>query len=237
MAAESKSIFAGTVTTVPSVSVKVPSLTLAPGYRRYFVAAQVFIVLALLELALWTPSLAVRNRWVAVTAMTIVILTLVDRPSLRKLGLILPSGFGAALVLVISIAGAAFMVGMVSWAGGDIPVNPTWPNLHVAWEYVLWAMIQEFILQSFFYSRCEELFGSINAVWVTATLFAVAHLPSPVLTTATLIGALFFCEMFRRYRSIYPIGLVHGLLGLTIAMVTPDSLLHHMRVGIGYLTY
>jgi hypothetical protein len=43
--------------------------------------------------------------------------------------------------------------------------------------------------------------------------------------------------MFRRYRSIYPLGIVHAMLGLTIAMIMPDSLLHHMRVGIGYLRY
>jgi hypothetical protein len=27
------------------------------------------------------------------------------------------------------------------------------------------------------------------------------------------------------------------MLGLTIAFITPDTLLHHMRVGIGYLRY
>jgi len=105
------------------------------------------------------------------------------------------------------------------------------------WQYFVWALIQEFMLQSFFFTRCEELFGSSAAVWVTATLFASAHLPSPILTTFTLAGGLFFCEMFRRYRSIYPIGIVHAVLGLTIAVTVPDSLLHHMRVGIGYLRY
>jgi membrane protease YdiL (CAAX protease family) len=68
-------------------------------------------------------------------------------------------------------------------------------------------------------------------------LFVAAHLPSPILTTFTLVGGLFFCEMFRRYRSIYPIGIVHAVLGLTIAVTMPDSVLHHMRVGIGYLRY
>jgi hypothetical protein len=43
--------------------------------------------------------------------------------------------------------------------------------------------------------------------------------------------------MFRRYRSIYPIGIVHAVLGLTIAVTLPDSLLHNMRVGIGFLQY
>jgi membrane protease YdiL (CAAX protease family) len=97
--------------------------------------------------------------------------------------------------------------------------------------------MQEFVLHSFFFTRCEDLFGSAAAVWVAATLFAVAHLPSPLLTTFTLIASLFFCEMFRRYRSIYPIAIVHGVLGLTVALTMPDSLLHHMRVGIGYLRY
>jgi membrane protease YdiL (CAAX protease family) len=72
---------------------------------------------------------------------------------------------------------------------------------------------------------------------MASTLFAAAHLPNPVLTTATFIGALFLCEMFRRYRSIYSLAIVHAMLGLTIAITTPDSLLHHMRVGIGYLRY
>src|SRR5216684_1820269 len=122
-------------------------------------------------------------------------------------------------------------------AGGQVPANPTWPSIHLTWQYVVWALIQEFILQSFFFTRCEELFGGTAAVWVAATLFAAAHLPSPILTTFTLLAGLFFCEMFRRYRSIYPIGIVHAALGLTIAVTVPDSLLHHMRVGIGYLRY
>ncbi len=237
MAAESKTILAGTKAQVPSVTIRVPSLVVPWGYRRYFVWAQIVIAFLFMEFALWTGNMAVRNRWVAIAAVTIIALALVDRPSLDRLGLRLPTTLGAGLVIMISLGMAALMVGMVSWAGGDIPANPTWPNMHLAWQYLVWALVQEFILQSFFFTRCEELFGSHAAVWITATLFAAAHLPSPILTTFTLIAALFFCEMFRRYRSIYAIGMVHGLLGLTVSLTMPDSLLHHMRVGIGYLTY
>ena len=106
-----------------------------------------------------------------------------------------------------------------------------------AWKYALWALEQEFILQSFFYVRMESLLGSRRAVWGASLLFCVAHLPSPVLTLMSLIGGLLFCEMFRRYRNIFPLGLVHGALGLTIAASLPDRWLHHMRVGLGYLTY
>jgi membrane protease YdiL (CAAX protease family) len=235
MAVPTKTIPAGAAA-IP-LAFKVRSLPIATTYRRYFVWAQIIIAFLLLEFALWEPRLETRNRWVGVAAITILVLALIDRASLERLGLRLAKTFGASVVLGISFATAVFLVAMVRWAGGQVPANPTWPRLHMMWQYFVWAMIQQFILQSFFFTRCEELFGSSAAVWVTATLFAAAHLPSPVLTTFTLAGGLFFCEMFRRYRSIYPIGIVHAVLGLTIAVTMPDSLLHHMRVGIGYLRY
>ncbi len=83
----------------------------------------------------------------------------------------------------------------------------------------------------------ESVLGSGRAVLATAFLFSAAHIPSPVLTIATLLGALFFCEMFRRYRSIYPLGIVHAMLGLAMAASFPDTLLLHMRVGLGYLHF
>ena len=205
--------------------------------RRYFVWAQIVIAFLFLEFAIWAPTPETRNRWAAIAAITILVLVLIDRPSLARLGLRLPKMFGASVVLGIGFATLIFMVILVRWAGGQIPANTTWPGLQLAWGYVIWALLQEFMLQSFFFNRYEELYGSSAAVWMASTLFAAAHLPSPVLTTATLIGALFFCEMFRRYRSIYPLAIVHAMLGLTIALLTPDSLLHHMRVGIGYLRY
>jgi len=207
------------------------------AYRAYFVWFQIILAYIFLEHALWVPRMTLRNRWAIVAMITVFIFVLVDRPSIRRMGLALPTGAGAGLVLGFSVAAAVALVFVVQWAGGPIPANPTWPNLHLSWQYFIWALIQEFILQSFFFTRCEELFGSSAAVWVAATLFALAHLPSPILTTFTLIGGLFFCEMFRRYRSIYPIGIVHAALGLTIAFTMPDSILHHMRVGIGYLQY
>ncbi len=213
------------------------SLGIPFAWRRYFVWAQIVIVFLLLEFALWAPTTPIRNRWAVVAMFTLLVLVLIDRPSLERLGLRLPKTFGASIVLGIGFAMVILMVIFVHLAGGPIPANPTWPALRSGWGYLIWALIKDFILQSFFFNRFEELYGGSNAVWIAATLFAAAHLPSPILTTATLIGALFFCEMFRRFRSIYPIGIIHAMLGLTIFLVTPDSLLHHMRVGIGYLQY
>jgi membrane protease YdiL (CAAX protease family) len=219
-----------------------PAKTVSPGYRRRFVWAQIVIVFLFLEVAIWAPTRAIRDRWAVISAITVFGLVLIDllmgRTPLKCLGLGLPKPRGAILVLGIGVAAALSLLMVVKSMGGDIPANPSWwPNLQSTWGYAVWALLQEFILQSFFFNRWEELYGGSTAVWAAATLFAAAHLPSPVLTTATLIGALFFCEMFRRYRSIYPLAVVHAILGVTVALTVPDSLLHHMRVGIGYLRY
>jgi membrane protease YdiL (CAAX protease family) len=223
--------------TAPGVGVRLRTWEIPEACRRSFTWFQLITAYVFMECTLWSSRLALQNKWFFVTALTIVAFVAVDRPSLQRMGLGLPSGLGASLILAVSFATAVILVFAVRGAGGQIPANPTWPNLHLAWQYVIWALMQEFILQSFFFTRCEELFGSSTAVWVAGTLFAAAHLPSPILTTFTLVGGLFFCEMFRRYRSIYPIGIVHAVLGLTVAMTMPDSVLHHMRVGIGYLRY
>jgi membrane protease YdiL (CAAX protease family) len=101
----------------------------------------------------------------------------------------------------------------------------------------VWAMTQQFMLQSFFFVRLEAALGSRQAVWAAALLFALPHIPNSLLTLLSFLGAASFGEMFRRYRNLYPLGAIHAVLGLTIAASFPDCILHHMRVGLGYLMY
>lgn len=86
------------------------------------------------------------------------------------------------------------------------------------------------------FMRLESVLGSRRAVFWAASLYAVAHIPNPVLTSLSFFGGLLFCEFFRRWRNLFPLGIIHGALGITIAASLPDRWLHHMRVGIGYLT-
>lgn len=213
------------------------NLPFRPRSRRLFVWFQLILAYVLLERTLWAEKLSTRNGWAIIAGVVVLIFVAIDRPSVERLGLGIPRRVPRSLALLIGIVSTALFIFLVIWLGGRVPASLAWPSLRSAWQYLIWALMQEFILQSFFFTRCEELFGTSAAVWVAASLFAAAHLPSPLLTTFTLIGGLFFCELFRRLRSIYPIGGVHALLGLTIAVTMPDSLLHHMRVGIGYLQY
>ncbi|HUO26092.1 MAG TPA: CPBP family intramembrane glutamic endopeptidase [Candidatus Aquilonibacter sp.] len=104
--------------------------------------------------------------------------------------------------------------------------------------YVLWTIYQQFLLQDYFMPRLLRLLpGTGAAVSVTAVLFAAAHMPNLTLAAATLVWGAVSCLLFRRYRNIWALGLAQGLLGLCFAVCVPNSLHHHLRVGLGYLRY
>ena len=112
------------------------------------------------------------------------------------------------------------------------------PLLSHVWGYVIWAVMQQFLLQSYFVPRLSgALPGKAAPIVVASSLFALAHLPNPILTPLTLVWGIIACVLFLRYRNIYTLGLAHGILGLCVAVTVPTTLHHHMRVGLGYLRY
>lgn len=136
------------------------------------------------------------------------------------------------LVIAVSMAAIAYAVGTLH---GLFGVRR--PLLHAS-AYLLWALAQQYIQQSYFFARIEQLTSNGPlATSITALLFGLAHLPNPVLVPVTLLGGWILSELFRRYRSLYPLAVAHGLIGLAIAISVPDHIHHHMRVGLGYLRY
>lgn len=104
--------------------------------------------------------------------------------------------------------------------------------------YAVWAMVQQLMLQYFFLARAVRLLNSTGAAAaLTAGLFALAHLPNPVLTIITFIFGLAACYFFLHYRNLWTLAVAHAILGISIAITIPNSLDHNMRVGIGYITY
>lgn len=161
---------------------------------------------------------------------------LARRPSLDELGLgrrgLAPSFWilPAAIFLAIASLVLAKQLGTL---------HPLYNGnfQHIA-GYVLWTLYQQFLLNDYFMPRLTRLLASENAaVSLTAVLFAAAHLPNPWLSAATLVWGGISCALFRRYRNLYALGLVQGLLGLCFGVCVPDALHHHLRVGLGYLRY
>ena len=184
---------------------------------------------------IWMPEFPQRILSPVALVVTLAIV-LVRRPSLDELGLgrrglvqsfwILP----VAVVLTIASVLVAKRIGTL---------HPLYKaDLKHVTGYVLWTLYQQFLLNDYFMPRLMRLLGGENAaVGVAAVLFALAHLPNLWLTVVTLVWGAISCALFRRYQNLYALGLAQGLLGLCFAVCVPDSLHHHLRVGLGYLRY
>ena len=208
----------------------------AEEVRRRWRWTRLIIAYGLLEWALWTSGPPQRvASFVFIT--WIIVTTLASRRKLHELGLGRRGLAGAAIALPVAAVASGAMLFAASLFGTLRPLYGDRPVEH-ALAYVLWAMIQEFILNSYFFSSLEELLPRRrDAVIGAVALFTLAHIPNPVLLAGTLVASTFFVLVFRRFRNVYPLGLAHALLGLTLALSVPDAWIRHMRVGISYFHF
>jgi len=224
----------------PQESVPAPSIPLSEqdvvGRSALGIWLQIAFAYGLLEAALWTSPGRLDLIWMILTA-TFILLTAFRGPySAREMGVTLPSGKATVWIVGAGLILAATLWSFAALTGADAAPTHAMP-LRTTWQYAVWAFLQQFMLQSFFFVRLESLLGSRRAVLATTILFAAAHIPNPILTIGSALAGFFFCEMFRRYRNIFPLGLVHVILGLAMAASVSDALLHHMRVGIGFVQF
>lgn len=162
-------------------------------------------------------------------------LVLRQRPTRNELGLSWQS-FVSSLWILPASTGLALVSMLAAQAAGTFHALYNADVAHVG-GYVLWTIYQQFLLQDYFMPRLTRILTTDAAIVVAAVLFAVAHLPNLPLTIATLIWGAVSCILFRRYRSLYVVGIAQGLLGLCFAVCIPDAYHHHMRVGLGYFHY
>lgn len=199
---------------------------------------EVTVVFALILIALWSGPFAQKLIGTA-TFCWIVISTLRSQATATTLGLRL-SGIRRSLWIVCA---ALLFAALAIWIASRMH------TLHVVLfhgfavessvlAYMLWALVQQFILQDFFLVRLLRLLPTRTAAaLVTGALFAVAHLPNPFFMVVTLIWGIAACTLFLRYRNLYCLGVAHGIMGLCLGIAIPNAVHHQMRVGLGYLQW
>jgi membrane protease YdiL (CAAX protease family) len=209
----------------------------APARSRRRAFLEIATVYGLILLVIWTPRPWQRWLW-WVAAAAVVIITSISWDGLEAMGLrrrnFLRSLWivGAALCVALVAAGIAAHFGTLRVRGGV-----GW-LLESFWLYAVWAGVQQFLLLCFFLLRMLRLIPNRRvAAYATAGIFAAAHLPNPILVTATIVWGVVACLLFLRYRNLYPLALAHAILGIMIAVTIPGTVDHNMRVGLGYLRY
>jgi membrane protease YdiL (CAAX protease family) len=97
--------------------------------------------------------------------------------------------------------------------------------------YLPWGLLQQYILNGYFFNRLAPLFPRRIAALIAAVLFSGAHVPNPFLMAVTLIGGYFSALVYSRHRNLYILGLAHAAVGFLLYLLVPDSISHHLRVG------
>jgi membrane protease YdiL (CAAX protease family) len=197
--------------------------------------AEAALAFLMIESALWTTGPVQR---VLTFAAAVVICTLAreSRWSAEEMGFRGLRDRSSVLLVGIGVVLATLIISLAASSGtlhGAL-------DAHGAFRFVgygVWSMVQEFIVLGFLFTRFESVFGTRRAILVSAGLFGFAHVPNPVLMAVTLVGGLVICEIYRRTRNFAPLGIVHWMIGVAIAVSVPETLLHRMRVGLGYLLY
>lgn len=208
-----------------------------PTRSRRRALLETAIAYLLILVVIWTPRPYQRWLWWVASAAVLTFICVsfdgFNAMGLRRTNLLRSLWVvGAALVIAgAAIAIAAHLHTLL------VPAGPV-PFIRAYFAYAIWAFVQQFLLQGFFLLRFMRLLPTRrSAAFVAALLFALAHLPNPILTPITLVWGAAACLIFLRYRSLYPLALAHAIFGIAIAITVPGPVDHNMRVGLGYITY
>jgi len=213
-----------------------PSQVQSKPLARWVSILEVFAAWGLIEATTWTHG-RTQSELFWISAAFIFVSTIARRPRLRDLGLGLHGLRSTLWVIPAAIAISGIAVLIAQRLG---TLHPLFGVIGIAthsFAYFIWAIVQQFILQSYFFVRLEQLLSSRLTAIASTVLFTLVHIPNPVLMSVCFFAGWAACEIFRRQRNIYCLGVAHAILGLTIAVTVPNHIQRHMRVGIGYFHY
>jgi hypothetical protein len=198
---------------------------------------EVSFTFVLLLLVLWTPMPWQLPLW-GVAFAGMLAFTRLRFDGLEPMGLCMgnfrPALWAVGLAFVLAVAAVALAFDLRTL---QVPSSPIRFVAHYG-AYAIWALIQQVGLQCFFLSRLLRLLpDTLSAVSVAAGMFAIAHLPSPILVVAAMIWGFIACMLFLRYRNVYLLAISHAILGIALGVTIPPQVDHEMLVGRRYFTY
>lgn len=212
-------------------------------------AAELGLLLAAFEWCLWTDSRqvlpkAARLAGSGVLVLVVAFLLIRQRPTARELGLApgrrrgtrnWRDWFDGGWSLALGTLGGMIALLVAGWWLGTIGQTPTWS----AWVRKNWHLegAQQLLLQVLLVPRLEQVLGRRGApvTLMAALFFGLLHLPNLPLSALSFVGAVGWCEWFRRHPNLPAVWLSHLALAATALYTINGPALGMLRVGIGYV--
>jgi hypothetical protein len=138
---------------------------------------------------------------------------------------------GLLAVPTIVAVGSFLFIG---WSTGGWRLDLLWSRP----RYLLlpvWAFAQHYVTQGFINRRAQIVFGrGWKSVLITASVFALLHMPNLNLVWLTLIGGIIWAATYQLSPNLFALAISHTLTSMILARVLPNVWVNSMRVGLKY---
>ena len=152
----------------------------------------------------------------------------------RDVGWRLDNFWHAARLLALPVLAAAIVIVGAGWLLNSLRFDGRQMMEWAAW-LPLWGLMQQYVLQGFVNRRAQLALGrGWRSVLLVALVFALLHLPNPLLTAATFAGGLVWAYVYQRAPNLLALAISHALMSLLLAASLPPALIRSLRVGIKY---